>query len=635
MADAKRKLMIEILSDASGVKKGFGEAEGAAGKFGLSLGGVAKLAAGLGGTAAAVDLIKDSVGGAVADQASVEALVTQMNNMKIPKENQKSVEDMISQLSLARGVADDELRPAMAQLVRATGDVDLAFADLALAQDISAAKHISVAEAADLLAKAENGNFKGLKSLGISLKDSNGDALTTQGVFEKLTTTFNNAGYAATLTGEGKLRKMTVAFDEMKEKIGYVLLPVIEKLVTWVTEKLIPAIEKWGQWFKIHILPVLKVLADFIFQQVVPALHAIFDFLTDHKEVLIGVGVAITAMLVPAFIAWAVTAGAAAVATIAAAAPVIALGLVIAALATGVVLAVKLIIDHWTEIVDFFQALPGKVLDFLKGLPDLLLDLGKKLLGGLLDGIKWYADNVLKKFYIDLPLMILGWMLDASLWLLDVGKKILSGLLDGIIWVAENVLYQYFIGIPLKILEWVGKAELWLFDKGKDILLGVVHGLESAWSDLFTWFFNLPGRLWQLVVDGAEWLVDFGRNLVKGIVKGIKEAPGAIRDALISLVPGGGGTVDKILKYIGIPAFAEGGYVGGPVGAPQLAVVHGGEYVVSNAMQAAAGAGSVVVNNYVTVNAGMGTDGRAVGDQVAAALTNFVSRNGKLPWMAA
>jgi TP901 family phage tail tape measure protein len=58
-----------------------------------------------------------------------------------------------------------------------------------------------------------------------------------------------------------------------------------------------------------------------------------------------------------------------------------------------------------------------------------------------------------------------------------------------------------------------------------------------------------------------------------------------------------------------LKAYGLGGYVDGPKGAPQLAIVHGGEYVLSNDMLDASGGGSAaagapmggVVNNYFTI----------------------------------
>ncbi len=60
---------------------------------------------------------------------------------------------------------------------------------------------------------------------------------------------------------------------------------------------------------------------------------------------------------------------------------------------------------------------------------------------------------------------------------------------------------------------------------------------------------------------------------------------------------------------VSVPAYASGGYVSGPVGAPQLAVVHGGEYVVPNG-----GAGGGPIHIHVQVGS------REIGEMVIADL---------------
>jgi hypothetical protein len=58
----------------------------------------------------------------------------------------------------------------------------------------------------------------------------------------------------------------------------------------------------------------------------------------------------------------------------------------------------------------------------------------------------------------------------------------------------------------------------------------------------------------------------------------------AMLDALQSVTRTSGGFLDNIIKSIlhesGIPGYASGGIVPGPIGQPQLAVVHGGEQVI-------------------------------------------------------
>lgn len=71
------------------------------------------------------------------------------------------------------------------------------------------------------------------------------------------------------------------------------------------------------------------------------------------KGTLAAFAIIVLAAVVPAFIGWAIAAGAAAVATIAATWPILAIGAVIALVVAGIILA----INHWGDIVKWFQGL--------------------------------------------------------------------------------------------------------------------------------------------------------------------------------------------------------------------------------------------------------------------------------------
>jgi hypothetical protein len=113
-------------------------------------------------------------------------------------------------------------------------------------------------------------------------------------------------------------------------------------------------------WFGEHIVPKLQAVARFIGDKVVPAIAGLVGWIEKNREIIPAVGIAIAALLVPAFIAWAISAGAAAIATIAAAAPIILIGLAVAALAF-------LIIKNWDTIKKVTLAVFGFVWRYLKG----------------------------------------------------------------------------------------------------------------------------------------------------------------------------------------------------------------------------------------------------------------------------
>ena len=104
--------------------------------------------------------------------------------------------------------------------------------------------------------------------------------------------------------------------------------------------------------------PILQGIGDVLGGVVLPALTALAEFLVENRPLVQGIGIAILTLLVPAFVAWAVSAGAAAVATIIATGPIILLGAAIAGLAALVIIhfdTIKKVVlgvfnwikDHW------------------------------------------------------------------------------------------------------------------------------------------------------------------------------------------------------------------------------------------------------------------------------------------------
>jgi SLT domain-containing protein len=153
-----------------------------------------------------------------------------------------ATEEFISSLSRATAVADDDLRPALAQLVQATGSLEQSQQLLVQAQDISASTGKDLATVTDALSKAYNGNMKGLRALDASLIPLISDGLTFTEVMDVLAYTTGGAAADAAQTAEGRMRNLSIQIGEAKESIGAALLPVIAQLI----DKLIPLAE-WVQ----------------------------------------------------------------------------------------------------------------------------------------------------------------------------------------------------------------------------------------------------------------------------------------------------------------------------------------------------------------------------------------------------
>ena len=174
---------------------------------------------------------------AAADQAAQAQLARQLRATTGATDEQiKANEEFVSSLSMAAAVADDELRPALASLVRGTGDLATAQDALKTVLDVSAATGKSVQEVADAVSKAYGGNTKAIKALSPELFSLIKDGASVDEVMKSLANTFGGSATTAANSAEGQFKKFGIAMDELKESIGTALLPVATKFIGFLTD---------------------------------------------------------------------------------------------------------------------------------------------------------------------------------------------------------------------------------------------------------------------------------------------------------------------------------------------------------------------------------------------------------------
>jgi len=232
-------IKIPIISefDSKGLDKAvkeFQSLEGAGAKAGYAVKKAALPAA------AAVGALGYALAGAtkaaMEDQAAQVELARTLNISASATDAQiAATENMISKMSLASGVADDDLRPALASLVRGTKDIGKAQEGLALAMDISTATGKDLATVSDALSKAYGGNMKGLKALSPEMAALIKDGADLNTIMNVLGGTFGGATAQAAGTAEGQMKRFGIAIAEAKENIGAALIPVIEKVLPLLT----------------------------------------------------------------------------------------------------------------------------------------------------------------------------------------------------------------------------------------------------------------------------------------------------------------------------------------------------------------------------------------------------------------
>ena len=189
---------------------------------------------------------------AAADQAAQAQLARQLQATTGATEKQiQANEDFISTLSMSAAVADDELRPALASLVRGTGDLTSAQDALKTVLDVSAATGKGVQEVADAVSKAYGGNTKAIKQLSPELYSLIKDGASVDEVMQSLAKTFGGSASIAANSAQGQFKKLSIAMDETKEAIGAAVLPLVNALL--------PALISFGKWAQNNVGIILGI----------------------------------------------------------------------------------------------------------------------------------------------------------------------------------------------------------------------------------------------------------------------------------------------------------------------------------------------------------------------------------------
>jgi hypothetical protein len=247
-----RTLKLSILADVDNLRKelnkGEKEVEGFGGKL-EKFSAAAKaafVAAAAAAAAYAGKLAIEGVKAAIEDEAAQKRLQVALQNVTKATDAQvKAVEEQILKTSLATGVADDKLRPALQRLAVATGSVERSQELLSIALDVSAATGKDVEAVSNALGKAYEGNNGALTRLGIGLSATEIKTLGLEGSIKQLSETFGGAAAAQANTFEGRIQRLQVAFDETKETVGTALLPIVERLLKFITDTAIPAFQNF------------------------------------------------------------------------------------------------------------------------------------------------------------------------------------------------------------------------------------------------------------------------------------------------------------------------------------------------------------------------------------------------------
>ena len=249
MATGTRALTLKLLADVDNFTKNLNTADKDVSSFGDKVtdfgkkAGLAFAAAGAAAVAYAGKLAIDGVKSAIEDAAAQTKLALTLKNVTGATDAQiAATEDYITKTSLAFGVTDDDLRPSLERLARATGDVEKAQKLQTVAIDVAAGSGKSLEAVTNAMAKAAEGNTASLAKLGIGLTSAQLKTMSMEDITAKLADTFANQASAKADTFQGKVARLQIAFDEAKETVGSYILDAITPMVDIIVSKVIPAV---------------------------------------------------------------------------------------------------------------------------------------------------------------------------------------------------------------------------------------------------------------------------------------------------------------------------------------------------------------------------------------------------------
>jgi hypothetical protein len=551
----------------SGTKPGTTAAKGFKSSFTK---GVAGIGAGLAGMFA-ISKVKDfftSAVGEARESQKVSAITAQVikSTGGAAQVSAKQVGDLATSISNKTGIDDEAIQSASNLLLtfknlrNETGQGNDMFDQATLAAtDLAAALGKEPRSAAIQLGKAMNDPTKGITALSragiqfdatqtktIQKMQKSGNIMGAQKIILKeLKTQTGGAAEASSTAGE----KMETAWNNVKESLGTQLLPVIDKVEGFITNKVLPAVSKFieqfrkgkgaGGEFKDALLDtwdalkkawsILQPIGTWLVNNIplvlaVAAAFGVWRLAVLAYNIVQAIQLAMLMLVTPGTMLYAVGAGIAAVATTVWAAAVwlltTPLGLIVLAI-LALIVVVILVIKYHKQIGAFIGKVWGKIKDAIGKAVDWVVGFVKKHWGLLLAIIAGPLGLIV-------GLVIKNW---------DKIKDFIGKSIDGIV--------KFIMGIPGKIASLGSKI----------LAIGKTIG-----SKLIDGFFSGIRAVGGLVTDLA--------TSIKGAINGALNLPFTIKG------PGP-------LPDFTIPAFAQGGRVKGSV---ILAGENGWESIIPDKM---------------------------------------------------
>ncbi len=481
-----------------------------------------------------------------ATATSAHTIVT--NNLSMSFDSLKKTVDAVAESYLKLGFNDTETQLSFAQDLRVTKDVTNAKVMLSAAADLARLKHVQLSEATTLLSQAYAGNERALKSLGIEVqKGAKG-----MEVINLVEQAAGGQAQAFSQTYQGAMAALSASTEHLKETLGVRLLPSMMGFADQITKlidklnNLDPAVYdtiinvlKFGTGFALVVGPLLLVIG------LLPTLAA-------------GVGI-IAPVILP-------------------------LILIFAAVAAAAVL----LYSNWDQIQTLIKANLVPALSQLQAIWQSLTNFWVNVALPVVQAVL----TKLSQFWIEVQPKLIAAFQAISQRIMPIVEGISQFIIAH--WDQIKVALEVVMGI-------IGTIVIVGFEAIKAVImiaLDVISGnWKGVWDDILGFFTGIwndmnamtGGALDKLKNSITGTFTSIGatiHSIVQGIVNDIKNMINSAIDAINHLIDGANSLAGKVpgvsgnIKIPTIPRFDQGGFM--PY--TGLAMLHQGEFVMSNAM---------------------------------------------------
>jgi len=181
-----------------------------------------------------INFAKESINAFADTERSAVVLDNTLKNFGVSDEGIKSIEETVDRLEKLTSFDDSQIRSALSNAVIKLGDVNLAMKTVEVGMEVARARNLDLNDAVQRLSLGLLGNSRGLKDLGINIKDFGDNAqLTAEQKLAILDTVLNKVKGSVdefNKTTSGGLEKAKTSFENFKEAVGRELAPMVKDI---------------------------------------------------------------------------------------------------------------------------------------------------------------------------------------------------------------------------------------------------------------------------------------------------------------------------------------------------------------------------------------------------------------------